>query len=377
MRIGSLALVGLLLALVLTAAGCGGGGGDEASPTATATPATATPAATPAVTPTAPASATPVAPGASFSTQEIVKRLRPSVVHILTEGASLDIFGQVQPTEGVGTGIIIDTEGHIVTNNHVVFLDTNQPARSITVTLSDGRKLSASLVGGDEATDLAVLQIEAGDLTPAVLGDASRLEVGEEVVAIGHALNLPGGPTVTRGVVSAKDRLIQEDPYMIPGAIQTDAAINPGNSGGPLVDSAAEVVGITTQVIRGTAEGLGFAISIDTAKPIIEELIAKGRVERGVLGIRLINITPEIAQEFDLPVESGVGIGSLDSSGPAAQAGLQPGDIIVRIAGADVNNSGDLIRILTEHKGGETVKVEYYRDDQQQEVDVTLGSQGG
>jgi len=373
MRIGHLILVGLLLALVLAAAGCGGGGG-EASPTATATPA-ATPVAT-TTTAIATVSATPAVSGAPLSTQEIVKRLRPSVVHILTEGASLNVFGETQPTEGVGTGIIIDTEGHIVTNNHVVFLDTNQPARSITVTLSDGRKLTATLVGGDEPTDLAVLQIEAGDLTPAVLGDASKLEVGEEVVAIGHALNLPGGPTVTRGVVSAKDRLIQEGPYMIPGAIQTDAAINPGNSGGPLVDSAGEVVGITTQVIRGSAEGLGFAISIDTTKPIIEELIAKGRVERGVLGIRLINITPEIAGELDLPVESGVGIGSLDSGGPAAQGGLQTGDIIVRIAGDDVNNSGDLIRILTEHKGGETVKVEYYREDQRREADVTLGSQG-
>jgi serine protease Do len=141
---------------------------------------------------------------------------------------------------------------------------------------------------------------------------------------------------------------------MIPGAIQTDAAINPGNSGGPLVNAAAEVVGITTQVIRGSAEGLGFAISIDTAKPIIEELIATGRVERGVLGIRLINITPEIAEEFELPVESGVGIGPIDPTGPAAQAGLRTGDIVVRIAGEDVNNSGDLIRILTEHKGGET-----------------------
>jgi serine protease Do len=315
--------------------------------------------------------------GAQLSTQEIVKRLRPSVVHILTEGTSFNVFGETQPTEGVGTGIIIDAEGHIVTNNHVISLDTNLPAGGITVTLSDGRELSAQVVGADEPTDLAVLQIIAENLTPAALGDASKLEVGEDVVAIGHALNLPGGPTVTRGVVSATDRLIQEDPYMIPGAIQTDAAINPGNSGGPLVNSAAEVVGITTQVIRGTAEGLGFAISIDTAKPIIEELIAKGRVERGTLGIRLVNITPEIAQEYDLPVQSGVGIGAVDRFGPAAQAGLQSGDIIVRIAGEDVNNSGDLIRVLTEHKGGETVKVEYYRDNQRLEVDVTLGSQTG
>jgi len=375
MRSLSSALVGLLVALSLTIVACGGGGG-EASPTATSTPAV-TPDATPARTATAAASATPAAAGVPLSTQAIVKRLRSSVVHILTEGTSFNVFGETQPTEGVGTGIIIDAEGHIVTNNHVISLDTNLPARGITVTLSDGRKLSAQLVGADEPTDLAVLQITAENLTPAALGDASTLEVGEEVVAIGHALNLPGGPTVTRGVVSAKDRLIQEDPYMIPGAIQTDAAINPGNSGGPLVNSAAEVVGITTQVIRGTAEGLGFAISIDTAKPIIQELIAKGRVERGILGIRLINITPEIAQEYDLPVQSGVGIGSMDPAGPAATAGLQTGDIVVRIAGDDVNNSGDLIRILTEHKGGETVKVEYYRGSQRQEVDVTLGSQGG
>jgi len=372
MRKSSLVLIGLLLAVALTAPACGGGGG-ESSPTATVT-ATATTAAT--ATATATVSETPTVQGAALSTQEIVKRLRPSVVHILTEGASLDVFGQVQPTEGVGTGIVIDAQGHIVTNNHVVFLDSNQPARQITVTLSDGRKLAASLVGGDQATDLAVLLIEADNLTPAVLGDASKLEVGEGVVAIGHALNLPGGPTVTSGVVSAKDRLIQEDPYMIPGAIQTDAAINPGNSGGPLVNSAAEVVGITTQVIRGTAEGLGFAISIDTAKPIVQELIAKGRVERGVLGIRFINITPEIAQEFDLPVQSGVGIGSLVAGGPAARAGLQPGDIIVKVAGEDVSNTGDLTRVLTEHKGGETVAVGYYRDTQQAEVNVTLGSSG-
>jgi len=372
MRSWTLTFAGLLLAIALTVAGCGGGSGGKASPTTTVVA-----SATPAATPTPPASATPAVSGAPLSTQEIVKRLRPSVVHILTKGASLGVFGETQPTEGVGTGIIIDTQGHIVTNNHVVFLDGNQPAEGITVTLSDGRKLTARLVGGDEPTDLAVLQIEAGDLTPAALGDASRLEVGEDVVAIGQALNLPGGPTVTRGVVSAKDRLIQEDPYMIPGAIQTDAAINPGNSGGPLVNSAGEVVGITTQVIRGSAEGLGFAISIDTAKPIIQELIANGRVERGILGIRLINITPQIAEEFDLPVQSGVGIGSLDPGGPAARAGLQPADIIVRIAGEDVNNTGDLIAILTAHKGGETVKVELYRDGERQEVDVTLGSQGG
>jgi len=357
------ALLAAVFAVVaLIAVACGGGGGaSPASPTATAT---ATPEAT----------ATPSGERTPLTTVEIVRLLRPSVVHVLIEGTTFDVFGQVTPTEGVGTGVIIDKQGHIITNNHVVFLDGQRPAEKITVTLSDGRKYDARLVGGDRPTDLAVLKIDADNLTAATLGDASQLEVGEDVVAIGHALNLPGGPTVTRGVVSAKDRLIQEDPYVIPGAIQTDAPINPGNSGGPLVNAYGEVVGITTQVIRGNAEGLGFAIAIDTAKPIIQELISKGRVERGVLGATgLVNITSTIAQEFNLAVESGVGLGSVEGGSPADKAGLKRGDIIVRAAGQDIANSGDLLRVLTEHRSGEKVTVEYYRDGERKQTDVTLG----
>jgi serine protease Do len=376
------ATLSAILALVAVVAVACGGGGAEPSPTAlptgtavvtpTATvTATATAAPTAAATPTAISS--PSARGAPLTTPEIVVLLRPSVVHVLIEGTTFGVFGQAIPTEGVGTGIILDEEGHIVTNNHVVYIDSQTPAQTITVTLSDGRQFQASLVGGDSPTDLAVLKIDADNLTPAKLGDTAQLEVGDDVVAIGQALDLPGGPTVTRGVVSAKDRLIQEDPYMIPGAIQTDAAINPGNSGGPLVNTYGEVVGITTQVIRGTAEGIGFAISIDTAKPIVQELIDKGRVERGYLGVSFVNITPTIAEQFNLPVDSGVGIGSLQSGSPADGAGLKPGDVIVKAGGEDISNSGDLLNVLAQHVGGDTLTIQYYRGNSLQETDVTLG----
>jgi serine protease Do len=361
-------ILAAIFALVAVVAVACGGGGAEPSPTASPT---ATVIATATATPTA--VTTPSAQGTPLTTPEIVGLLRPSVVHVLIEGTTLSVFGQAIPTEGVGTGIILDEEGHIVTNNHVVYIDSETPAQKITVTLSDGRQFQASLVGGDSPTDLAVLKIDADNLTPAKLGDTSQLEVGDDVVAIGQALDLPGGPTVTRGVVSAKDRLIQEDPYMIPGAIQTDAAINPGNSGGPLVNTYGEVVGITTQVIRGTAEGIGFAISIDTAKPIVQELIDQGRVERGYLGTSLVNITPSIAEQLNLAVDSGVGIGSVQSGSPAERAGLRAGDIIVEAAGEEIKNSGDLLRVLTEHRAGETVTVQYYRGSSLEELEVTLG----
>ena len=354
-----LAILSAIFAVVaVMAVACGDdGAGPTQTPSPTASPGAAT---------------TPGGERIPLTTVEIVRLLRPSVVHVLIEGTAFSVFGQPIPTEGVGTGFIIDDEGHIVTNNHVVFINGERPAQKITVTLSDGRQFQADLVGGDRPTDLAVLKIDAENLTPASLGDTAELQVGDDVVAIGHALDLPGGPTVTRGVVSAKERLIQEDPFMIPGAIQTDAPINPGNSGGPLVNKYGEVVGITTQVIRGTAEGIGFAISIDTVKPIVAELIDKGQVERGYLGINLINITPGIAEEFDLAVDSGVGIGSVQDGSPADRAGLIAGDIIIGAAGEEIKNSGDLLKVLTEHRAGETVTIEYYRDGDLEEAEVTL-----
>ncbi|HEU4758456.1 MAG TPA: trypsin-like peptidase domain-containing protein [Dehalococcoidia bacterium] len=350
------------LALTLAAAACGG---KPSAPAAGPTP-----------------SATARTPAAAGSTAALVQRLRPSVVQILSEAATLDIFGQPVPSQGAGTGFIIDNDGHIVTNNHVVVQpdSCDQPAQKITVTLSDGRKSRASIVGRDVPTDLAVLKIDATGLTPVTFGDSSSLQVGDDVIAIGNALNLPGGPTVTKGVISANDRLIQESQcaVSIPGAVQTDAAINPGNSGGPLVDMRGRVVAITTAIISQAepgvqAQGIGLAISSATAKPIIDELIGKGRVDRGSLGVRIVEITPSLAQSFDLPVDHGIGLRSVQRGGPADDAGLQSGDIIVKLADIDVSTSGDLFRALTEHRAGEKVTVEYYRDGAKKTAEVTLG----
>ncbi len=328
-----------------------------------------------AVTSSPTQTAQPVASSGRVSapTADLVKLLRPSVVHIKSEAATLDVFGQLVPSTGVGTGFIIDSEGHIATNNHVISTDNGNAADDITVTLDDGSEYPATIVGRDPPTDIAVLKIDAQGLKPVTLGDSAALEVGEDVIAIGNALDLPGGPTVTKGVVSALGRLIQESNVSIPDAIQTDAAINPGNSGGPLVNLHGEVVGITTAVIRGNAEGIGLAISIDTAEPIISELISNGRVNRGVLGVTIQEITPSLAQQFDLAVDHGVGIRSVQANSPAEAAGLEQGDIIVGLGGAEIRTSGDLFSALTEHRAGDVVEVEYFHDGRRQTTEVTLG----
>ncbi len=347
-----------LLSVISFAAACGD---SSSSDTSTATP-------TPAPT-TTPGPASGDASG-GLSTIDLVGRLKPSVVHIRSEAATLDAFGQTQA--GVGTGFIIDKEGHIVTNNHVVTLDGVNPARKITVTLSDGRQVRATIVGRDAPTDLAVLQIEATDLEAALLGSSSKLQVGQDVVAMGNALDLAGGPTVTKGVVSALGRLIEESNYTIPDAIQTDASINPGNSGGPLLNMRGEVVGITTAVIRGQAEGIGLAIAIDTAKPIVDELIDNGKVDRGVLGILMLQNDPSWADSLGLGTDTGIIIRSVQQSGPAAKAGLVQGDAIVKVADIDIATSGDIFRALTKYRGGEKVEIAYFRGTKKQTVEITL-----
>jgi len=339
---------GLLTALVVVAAGLFTACGDD-----NAAPAASTSATTSARTTTS-------SNGASTSTAELVKLLRPSVVHIKSETATLDDFGRLVPSAGVGTGFIIDDKGDIVTNNHVVSTDSGDAAQDITVTLDEGSEHKAKIAGRDPPTDVAVLQIDGGNLKPATLGDSSKLEVGDDVIAIGNAL----------------DRLIQEQNVTIPNAIQTDAAINPGNSGGPLVNLNGEVVGITTAVIRGSAEnaeGIGLAISMETAQPIVKELIDKGRVQRGFLGVTIQEITPSLAQQFNLSVDHGVGIRSVQPGGPADKAGLRQGDIIVKLGDKDIQTSGDLFAALTEHRAGDVVEVVYFHGGDQQSTQVTLG----
>ena len=296
---------------------------------------------------------------AALTPVELAKLLRPSVVHI-------------QADDAVGTGFIIDTDRHIVTNNHVITGGSSTVARSITVTLSDGSEESADIIGRDAPTDIAVLKIGAGRLDPIDLGRSSSLQVGEAVLAMGHALNLPGGPTVTTGVVSAVNRTIDESGINIPDAIQTDASINPGNSGGPLVNMRGQVVGITTAVIRGNAEGIGLAISIDSAKPVIDELIKSGKIERGYLGISIAPIDPFNSASCRLQTDQGVLIGRVTNGSPAGQADLRECDLITRINETQITNTGDLFRALTEHRAGETIDLQYQRGGRADTVKVTL-----
>jgi S1-C subfamily serine protease len=306
-------------------------------------------------------------------TVELVEHLRPSVVHIQTTLTVSNIFGQSETA--VGTGFIIDSDGHIVTNNHVITAETDEPGDLIEVTLSDGRTFKAEVVGRDARTDVAVLKIEATDLTPVELGSSSDLRVGQEVVAMGNALDLPGGPTVTKGVVSALNREINEGDVFIADAIQTDAAINPGNSGGPLVTADGKVVGITTAVLRGQsgiAEGIGLAVSMDLAKPVVDKLIEDGTVERGYVGVQTAAVSQATANNCDIGTHSGVLVASVEPGTPADIAGLESCDVIAEIEDVEVENITDLYRALLEYGPGDTVDVSYLRDGDTISTTLTL-----
>jgi S1-C subfamily serine protease len=265
----------------------------------------------------------------SMAIRLVSQKVRPAVVQITNEQIQLDQFSQglTVPT-GVGSGVIYDGQGHILTNNHVV-----EGAQSLLVSLPDGRTFKGRLIGRDPETDLAVVQISGRDLPVAELGDSSQLQVGDWLVAIGNALALPGGPTVTVGVVSAMGRTIQEPtdsgaagPFLF-DLIQTSAPINPGNSGGPLVNLAGQIVGINT-IVAGQAEpgvqaqGIGFAISIATAKPIADELVSTGRVIHPTLGITYLPLSPAIAARTGIQVRDGVVVMRVPSGSPTASAGL-------------------------------------------------------
>lgn len=303
----------------------------------------------------------------TFNTVAVVKILTPSVVQIVTEFLAMDMFNQPVPGRGVGTGIVLDRQGHILTNNHVI-----DGARSITVTLSNGKSYPAQVVGGDVTTDTAVIRIEAPGLQPAVLGLSSSLEVGQEVIAIGHALGLPGGPTVSKGVVSALDRSIQIDAQTtMVDLIQTDAAINPGNSGGPLLTTRAEVIGINTAGIRGS-QGISFAINIDDAKIVVAQLMARGYVDRGFLGISPANLPPALGNQLNVPVIEGLLVVQVVPDSPAAKAGLQEEDVIVELGDEPIRNTGELSKFLIVHPPGDTVTVVYFRGSEKRTTQVTL-----
>ncbi len=283
---------------------------------------------------------------------------------------------------GTGTGFVIDERGYIVTNNHVVTAGSGRVATTLKVDLADGRTVDAKLIGRDERTDIAVLKIEAGNLTPLKFADPAGIEVGEEVVAVGFALDLGGQPTVTKGVVSALERTIEEQAsdgslISISGAIQTDAAINPGNSGGPLLDADGAVLGINTAGLRGGSsqpvQGISFAVSSPVAQPIVKALIEDGVVRRGFLGVSVSGVDRQRAEALGLKVNAGARIERIEPGSAAAQAGLRQGDVLVKVGDVDINNVGDLTRALTQHGPGKKVKVEFVRGGDRQNVELTPG----
>jgi len=309
--------------------------------------------------------------------QQVVKLVTPSVVRIQASGGSgtgsLGRGSQSQQ-EGSGTGVIIDSSGRILTNNHVVTLETNSVASKIQVVLSDGRTLDAKVVGRDPGTDLAVLQVNAQNLTAAKFAPTGSVEVGESVLAIGYAFNMAGTPTVTSGVVSATDRIIPENTTSISGAIQTNAPINPGNSGGPLVDLAGEVVGINTSGQGSNSQGIFFAISSDVAQPVVNDLVSKGKIDRGFIGIQTHTATSEEAKAQDTPTAAGTVIDGIQPGTPAEKAGLRAGDVIVKVGNHDVHNTGDLQQALIDQPPGTKATITFYRGSDKKTLDVTLGT---
>ena len=274
---------------------------------------------------------------------------------------------QAAPRRGLGSGFIIDQKGLVLTNNHVV-----ENADKITVKLSDQREFDAKVVGRDPKTDLAVIQITEGkgNFPVAPLGDSSRLQVGEWVVAMGSPFGLDN--TLTAGVVSAKGRQIGAGPY--DNFIQTDASINPGNSGGPLLNLRGEVVAINTAIFSRTGGnlGIGFASPINTAKEILPELIKKGKVTRGWLGVSIQRVTPDIAQALGLEKNQGALVSSIVEGSPAAQAGVQAGDVIVEFAGERIDDSSKLPAIVARTPVGQSVNMTVLRDKQRMPLSVKI-----
>ena len=307
-----------------------------------------------------------------LTTVEVVKLLKPSIVQIVSEIAGMGFSNSALPPTGVGTGVILDRQGHILTNNHVV-----EDAQRLTVTLDNGESFPAQIVGRDPVTDLAIILIQADGLQPAKLGVSADVEVGEDVIAIGHALGLVGGPTVSKGVVSALGRSINTDQNTtIVDLIQTDASINPGNSGGALVNNAAEVIGINTAIIKG-GQGIGFAINIDDAKVVARQLMDQGFVRRGFLGIRPVNLTPAIAAQLGLDVTEGVILALVFEDTAAAEAGLRVEDVIVKLGSESIRNTGELSKFLIAHQPGETVDIVIIRGGREVVGKLTLRDRPG
>jgi len=306
-----------------------------------------------------------------------------SVVNITSRAVTFDFFYGLVPQEGQGSGFIIDKVGHVLTNYHVI-----ADARTVKVTMHNGKEYSATVVGSDRAHDLAVIQIKGSEFAPMVLGDSRNLQVGQKVYAIGNPFGLSG--TMTRGIISSIRPVQEPDGMRIDEAIQTDAAINPGNSGGPLLNTHGEVIGINTMIASnvGQSAGIGFAIPVNTAKAVLNDLTTVGRVRRPALGVQTIPISPELAEQMGLPADSGLLIVQVVPGGAADRAGLHGGteraylgnlpimlggDLIVAIDGQEVQDQQDLSQVMNSHRAGDTVRLTIFRGKKKMDVNVMLG----
>jgi len=316
----------------------------------------------------------------------IYKQAAPSVANIVTRMVQYDIFMEAMPVEGAGSGFLIDTAGHILTNYHVV-----EGAQTIEVTLGDQSRYKARYIGADQRNDIALIQIDpkGRKLTPLPLGDSRNLQVGQRVLAIGNPFGFQS--TLTTGIVSSLGRTVQtSDTTFIDEAIQTDAAINRGNSGGPLLNSRGEVIGINSAIYSpsGTTAGIGFAIPINTARRVANDLITQGRVRRATLGIAGRPLWPDLADALNLGVDQGILIENVTSGGPAAQAGIRGGtrtvlvglwqlriggDVLVAVNGNPVANQMDLNLLLNRAQPGDTITLTVVRNGKKLDVPVKLG----
>lgn len=318
------------------------------------------------------------------NTVHIYQNINAAVVNITSIAVTYDFFFNPIPSEASGSGSIIDKRGYILTNNHVV-----KDAQQLVVALSDGSRWQGRVIGADPRTDLAVIQIEAPpeQLTVIPFGNSDSLQPGQKVLAIGNPFGLER--TLTTGVISSIRKILKTGRLEMEDVIQTDAAINPGNSGGPLLNSEGEMVGINTAIFSpsGGSVGIGFAIPVNTAKRVLNELITKGYVAYAWLGVELQTLIPQFSQALELPVERGILISGVARRGPAARAGIRGGteevvigntilvvggDILVAVDGEKIESSDTLRRILKQKKPGETLRLTFYRGSKKKTVKVIL-----
>ncbi len=297
---------------------------------------------------------------------DILEKVSKSVVNISAVKLVNRMFYQAIPVEGMGSGTIIDAKGFVLTNNHVV-----GGAEKIIVTLWSGEAVEGTIVGACSVHDTAIVKVKKEDLSAAALGDSDNLRVGQRVYAIGNPFGLAGGPTITSGVISATKRTIESQRELVENLVQTDAAINPGNSGGPLVDLEGKVVAINTAVIP-YAQGIGFAIPINTAKTCTGDMVRNGISVRPFLGIVGLTLNEEISRYYTLPIERGVLVTKVTDGSPAQTAGMIMGDIILKMDKVAIGTIEDLLSEIHKRKVGDRVRITVFRRGFEQYFDVTL-----